>query len=241
MENRAAVFTSSSQDVEVYSAGAWWSGSLLGWRHEPDGSCQVWVRALVGGAERSAWTDLADVRLPERPALHPVAPCLGGDAGRVALTSTISLFAVRDGAAQDPAGPATVVGGRRPGGRRRAPEQDAPSEAREELAGSGTPAPPGRHRAPAPAETVVPGRHRAADTGVFPAVPADAPGAGRRTPVPTRSHRTGDAWGATAEATGRLLPVLPEQGGAPDDGEFYTRPLRLATSAPQPRSSHWDH
>ena len=207
MENRAAVFTSSSQDVEVHRAGVWWPGSLLGWRHEPDGSCQVWVRAVVAGVERTAWTDLVDVRLPERPVLHSVPPVesrTADDAGQDALTSTISLFAVRDDAPapQDAAGPATVVGGLRPGGRRRAPEErDVPAwEApREE---------------PARAAATSPGRHRAADTGVFPAVSSDS--------------------------TGRLVSVLPEPGGATDDGEFFTRPLRLASSVPQPRTSRWD-
>ena len=58
MENRAAVFTSQPQAVEVYQAGAWWAGELLGWRHDADGSCQVWVRVVLGGVEETAWTDL---------------------------------------------------------------------------------------------------------------------------------------------------------------------------------------
>src|SRR3954447_3611747 len=66
MENRAAVFTSQPQAVEVYQAGAWWAGELLGWRHDADGSCQVWVRVVLGGVEETAWTDLATLRLPER-------------------------------------------------------------------------------------------------------------------------------------------------------------------------------
>ena len=66
MENRAAVFTSKPQAVEVYQAGAWWAGELLGWRHAADGSCQVWVRVVLGGVEETAWTDLETLRLPER-------------------------------------------------------------------------------------------------------------------------------------------------------------------------------
>src|SRR4051795_12946872 len=65
MENRAAVFTSQPQAVEVYQAGAWWAGELLGWRHDANGSCQVWVRVVLGGVEETAWTDLASLRLPE--------------------------------------------------------------------------------------------------------------------------------------------------------------------------------
>jgi hypothetical protein len=247
MENRAAVFTSSSQDVEVHQAGAWWSGSLLGWRHEPDGSCQVWVRAVVAGIERTAWTDLVDVRLPERPTLHSVPPVAvhgSADSQQDALTSTISLFAVRDGAPQDVAGPATVVGGHRPGGRRRAPEApDVPARGALRTEPSATS--PGRHRAPAAEDAVVPGRHRAADTGVFPAVPAERPvdrtedRTAERAAVPARPRRTDDAWGS-AESTGRLVPVLPEPGGPADDSEFFTRPLRLATSVPHQRSSSWE-
>ena len=41
-------------------------GELLGWRHDADGSCQVWVRVVLGGVEETAWTDLATLRLPER-------------------------------------------------------------------------------------------------------------------------------------------------------------------------------
>src|SRR5215212_7394804 len=66
MENRAAVFTSEPQAVEVYQAGTWWAGELLGWRHDADGSCRVWVRVVLGGVEETAWTDLATLRLPER-------------------------------------------------------------------------------------------------------------------------------------------------------------------------------
>ena len=66
MENRAAVFTSQPQAIEVYQAGTWWAGELLGWRHDADGSCQVWVRVVLGGVEETAWTDLTTLRLPER-------------------------------------------------------------------------------------------------------------------------------------------------------------------------------
>jgi hypothetical protein len=242
MENRAAVFTSSSQDVEVYQAGAWWTGSLLGWRHEPDGSCQVWVRAVVAGVERSTWTDLVDVRLPERPALHPVPSAV--ETGRDALTSTISLFAVRDGGADEgAAGPATVVGGHRPGGRRRAPEtQEVPAWGAPARPGPAPAAASGRHRAPAPGEVTAAGRHRAADTGAFPPVAADgdAPAGPRRTASTARSRRPESGWAARADSTGRVLPVVPEPAGAAGDGEFYTRPLRLATSVPQPRTPRWD-
>ena len=75
--NRAAVFTQQSQHCEVFVEGVWWPASLLGWRHDGQGACQVWVRVTVAGVDREAWTDLAEVRLPEtRP-----APVLVPDSG----------------------------------------------------------------------------------------------------------------------------------------------------------------
>src|SRR4051794_17820459 len=74
MDGRAAVFTSQPQDVEVYSAGEWLPGSLLGWRHDAGGTCQVWVRLTVGGVEESAWTGLECLRLPERHLAVAPAP-----------------------------------------------------------------------------------------------------------------------------------------------------------------------
>jgi hypothetical protein len=67
--NRAAVFTQQSQHCEALVEGVWWPGSLLGWRHDGAGSCEMWVRVTVAGVERETWSGLADVRLPEaRPA-----------------------------------------------------------------------------------------------------------------------------------------------------------------------------
>jgi hypothetical protein len=75
--NRAAVFTQQSQSCEVFVEGAWWPGSLLGWRHDGAGACEMWVRVGVAGVERETWRELADVRLPEaRP-----APVLVPDSG----------------------------------------------------------------------------------------------------------------------------------------------------------------
>ena len=104
MENRAAVFTSQPQAVEVYQAGAWWAGELLGWRHDANGSCQVWVRVVLGGVEETAWTDLTTLRLPERHlavAAQPAAALRPGDAGDVRRPA--------------PVGPSRPLGGRRPG------------------------------------------------------------------------------------------------------------------------------
>jgi hypothetical protein len=75
--NRAAVFTQHSQHCEVFVEGVWWPGSLLGWRHDGGGGCEMWVRVTVAGVERETWSDLTDVRLPEaRP-----APVLVPDSG----------------------------------------------------------------------------------------------------------------------------------------------------------------
>ena len=70
--NQAAVFTQQSQSCEVFVEGAWWPGSLLGWRHDGAGACEMRVRVSVAGIERETWSDLADVRLPQaRPAGIP--------------------------------------------------------------------------------------------------------------------------------------------------------------------------
>jgi hypothetical protein len=185
MENRAAVFTSKPQAVEVYQAGAWWSGELLGWRHAADGSCQVWVRVVLGGAEETAWTELETLRLPERHLAMAPEPASVESAERelslarhpssrhradVEATVTTSMPMVRDlsvvsDATVPPSGgrrraPEVPVGAST-GGRRRAPEEPAAES-------SG-----GRRRAP---ETAVPtgGRRRA------PEEPGAAPSGGRR-------------------------------------------------------------
>jgi hypothetical protein len=170
MENRAAVFTSEPQAVEVYQAGAWWSGELLGWRHAADGSCQVWVRVILGGAEETAWTDLGTLRLPERHLAMAPEPASAESAQRElsvarhpssrrehGADATASLPMVRDLAVVSDA---TVAPS---GGRRRAPEVPA--------AASGG----GRRRAPEePAGAVSGGRRRAPET------PAAEGGGGRR-------------------------------------------------------------
>ena len=243
MENRAAVFTSSPQDVEVYHDGSWWAGALLGWRHDAAGGCQVWVRLTVRGAEETSWLPLELLRLPE-PAGAPDRPLAvigaGSPAGGVGdaltgtmaairavpaprsrprtapsasseLTSTRGLVAVR-GVPEDHG---IAAPPRRPGGRRRAPEPptgEHPALPPEEAG----PTALGRHRAPAPAAAAA-GRHRAADTDVWPAVRDDEPV--RLTELPKR--RT---------------PVPVVDG---PDAHLLTRPMRLSDAAdariPQPR------
>jgi hypothetical protein len=195
MENRAAVFTSKPQAVEVYQAGAWWAGELLGWRHAADGSCQVWVRVVLGGVEETAWTDLETLRLPERHLAMAPEPASVESAERqqsVArhpssrrehradsdASATASLPMVRDLSVVSDATVAPSGGRRRApdvpaavstGGRRRAPESPV-------VAPSG-----GRRRAPETAETpavvTTGGRRRAPETAETPVV---VPTGGRR-------------------------------------------------------------
>lgn len=245
MENRAAVFTSQPQAVEVYQSGAWWPGELLGWRHDPDGSCQVWVRVVLGGVEESAWTDLSTLRLPERHlAVAPVASALAAPATgeapvtRVApvvpvtgddrdLAETASLPLVRD-LAVTPAWSADDI--RRTGGRRRAPETGAlaaVSATDSPHAGSITPgvAPRGRHRAQAD-----PGRHRAADTGMLPVVSRGA-GGDMGLPAP----RT-----ARAEETTAAASRDPWSTAVDPEPDLLTRPMRLTDLAPHSRRPRVD-
>ncbi|NEK57313.1 hypothetical protein GCU56_05425 [Geodermatophilus sabuli] len=80
---RAEVATSSfagpPQAVEVFHAGRWFPGELLGWRHDEAGCCRVRVRCVVGGLRHTAWTDLAQLRLPApvRPPVPDVARVAG--------------------------------------------------------------------------------------------------------------------------------------------------------------------
>jgi hypothetical protein len=247
MENRAAVFTSQPQAVEVYQSGAWWPGELLGWRHDTNGTCQVWVRVVLGGVEESAWTDLTTLRLPERhlavvpevaPAqafatqemaaarVAPAAPC--ATAGRD-LAETASLPLLRD----RPAAPGRgATAGPSSGGRRRAPE-DGASTARPASASAAS----GRHRAPAD-----PGRHRAAaDTGLLPAVSVGSddrptavrPAVGKGRPnLPSRAPRVAES----------QVPSLRDGWSAQADPEpeLLTRPMRLSDLSPHSRRPRLD-
>jgi hypothetical protein len=244
MESRAAVFQSQPQDVEVYRNGAWWPGSLLGWRHDVDGGCQVWVRLAPGGAEETTWTALDLLRLPEpEPVAQPTRHLSVVDApaersGDPALTATMTALravptpaARRAGGSPDPSQitatvslfavrdhdeeAQTVVPAPRPGGRRRAPDRvDGAAVTVDRPAAVASAS--GRHRAPAPGGAAS-GRHRAADTAVRPAVrPDEAPAASRGT-----------------------TPARPDES----DAHPLTRPMRLddiSGRVPQPRRALLD-
>lgn len=245
MENRAAVFTSQPQDVEVYSAGEWLPGALLGWRHDATGGCQVWVRLTVGEAEESAWTDLECLRLPERHLSVATDPAVGAGSGedpaatrslRLAEVSTTGRVrrgrpaapgAVRSSGSLGRAVPAgrdeAASRASHPAGRRRADSRVVGETAEFPAVAS-----VGRHRAPAP--PAAPGRHRAADTGVWPIVVA-AEGA-----VRTPRTRAAEAWGTRPDDT--------SPGRAPEP-DLLTRPMRLDAaemggSIPEPRRARRD-
>jgi hypothetical protein len=250
---RAAVFTSEPQAIEVYQAGTWWSGELLGWRHDSTGSCQVWVRVVLAGVEETAWTDLSSLRLPERP-LTPASEVAGGALTRKAargaeylrgvdsprrhehtddLSSTTSLPVVRDLARAASAGPAAP----RPGGRRRAPE-DADVQA---MSSSAVPVPAGRHRAPGTGMMpAVAGRHRASDTGLFPVVSEDD----AVTERPSR-RSVADTWSVPTARSARReegLGRARDGWGSPSEPEpeLLTRPMRLSDHVPHSRRPRLD-
>jgi hypothetical protein len=276
MENRAAVFTSQPQAVEVYQAGTWWAGELLGWRHDANGSCQVWVRVILGGVEETAWTDLASLRLPERHLAVAAEPAGRGSYGPGTQEMSVARHPSGRRARTDDAATAglpmgrdlTVVpdlpstGGRRTAdetaqfasvGRRRAPETS-------ELPATG------RRRAPETAETPAVGRRRAPEGS--PARPASSAAAGRhRASGELGRHRTADTGmfpAASEEPTSsttrvvatpvngvppRPRPALRSDGPAPRTGwtapeglepELLTRPMRLTDHLPHARRPRVD-
>ena len=59
------MFAGQPQPVEIHHRGIWYSGELIGWRHESNGRVAARVRCRVDGLRHSAWMDLADLRLPD--------------------------------------------------------------------------------------------------------------------------------------------------------------------------------
>ena len=247
LHSRAAAFTSQPQAVEVYQAGAWWSGELLGWRHDDAGACEVRVRVLAGGGAETLWLDLASVRLPEPSAPQPtVSIALGASATPTVATAAVVPAAPGGGPGPNAEATAhlTAVGHhtgatvRRPGGRRRATE-DAGAES-----GPAFPAyerGPGRHRAPAEAADGAAGRHRAADTGVVPAVAGV-----RYEPVSAASDATPPTVARAASAARGPLPTRAPSAGrgwtppADSDADLLTRPMRLSDQIPHTRRPRVD-
>jgi len=77
-----SAFAGEPQPVEIYHRGIWYSGHLLGWRHDTDGRCLARVSCVVGKLKHKAWKDLAELRLPESSADPTTALPLVGPAGR---------------------------------------------------------------------------------------------------------------------------------------------------------------
>lgn len=69
-DDAASMFAGQPQPVEIHHRGIWYSGELIGWRHESNGRVAARVRCRVDGLRHSAWMDLADLRLPD-PARPP--------------------------------------------------------------------------------------------------------------------------------------------------------------------------
>jgi hypothetical protein len=156
---RAAVFTQQSQNVEVCVEGAWWPGSLRGWRHDGGGACEVWVQVTVAGTDREIWTDLGEVRLPEAdpaPVLAPDAPAelsLGMAEELLPGASAVPRLSLSEAAAREQRVAGVLPASTPAAARRRRHGGDVTAELPAVHGG-----PAGRHRASAEA-----GRHRAGD------------------------------------------------------------------------------
>ena len=255
MESRAAVFTSQPLDVEVYSAGEWLPGLLLGWRHDASGICQVCVQLTGGSSEKSTWTDLECLRLPERhlaPGREPVEDLAATRSLR--LTGVSAGGPVRHGRPAAPAAPRSTLDAQElavprslpvigddaasravhPAGRRRADSRVVGETARFPSVGASV----GRHRAPA--SPSVAGRHRAADAGAWPVVieaaVIETDGGGR-----SPGARAAQAWSRSSGDSGATGAAGDEMSDTPSPApELLTRPMRLGGSIPRHRGARWD-
>ena len=238
MENRAAVFSSQPQAVEVYQAGTWWAGELLGWRHDANGSCQVWVRVVLGGVEETAWTDLATLRLPERH-LAVAAGQAGVSVGTYApATQEMSVARHPSGRRARSADADSAV----TAGLTMVPDLSVVPElpstgGRRTAAETAQFASVGRRRAPETGEAASGGRRRAPETGESQAVgrrraPEAAPAAGLP-PVPPGRHRAPADLGRHRTADTGLLPVV-DDAVAPVGAAASARPRVSAARTGKP-------
>ncbi len=78
-----STFAGRPQPVEIHHRGIWYSGELIGWRHESDGRVSARVRCVVDGLRHSTWKDLAELRLPD-PKHPPRTEALAAALGRPA-------------------------------------------------------------------------------------------------------------------------------------------------------------
>ena len=88
-DGAARIFAGRPQPVEIHHRGIWYSGELIGWRHEDDGRVMARVRCVVDKLRHSAWKDLADLRLPdpENPPRREVSPPTRRPAAAVAVAA----------------------------------------------------------------------------------------------------------------------------------------------------------
>jgi hypothetical protein len=226
MENRAAAFTSQPQAVEVYQAGAWWAGELLGWRHDADGSCQVWVRVVLGGVEETAWTDLTTLRLPER---H--LSVAAGRAPHAPATQEMSVARHPSGRRPRSAGADADATTGLPLVRELSVVPDLPASGGRRTADETAQfASVGRRRAPESAQSPAGGRRRAPEevtaspAGGRRRAPESAPAAAPQPGVAGR-HRAGGDPGRHRTADTGLVPVV--------SGPAESRPTPPAPRAPR--------
>ncbi len=170
---RRAVFTQQSQNVEVCVEGVWWPGSLLGWRHDGGGACEVWVRVSIAGTDREVWTDLGEVRLPEAdpaPVLVPDAPAelsLGMADELLPGASAVPRLSLSEAAAREQRVAGVLPASTPAATRRRRHGGDVTAEQPAVHGGAAA----GRHR-----DSGVAGRHRAVDALLPPEAPLAALG-----------------------------------------------------------------
>jgi hypothetical protein len=70
VDGATITFAGEPQPVEIHHRGIWYSGELVGWRHESGGRVVARVRCVVDRLRHSTWKDLAELRLPD-PARPP--------------------------------------------------------------------------------------------------------------------------------------------------------------------------
>ncbi len=250
------MFSHHPQAVEVYQAGTWWAGELLGWRHEADGSCRMCVRVVLGGTAETAWVDLAGLRLPEQPAAAAPGAVSGASlhavpaatAPRQDASTTQKLPRAAASRPERP-GPRVATAGLPPtrtqaaaapapgrSGRRRAPEE-LPTSA---VTAQPPMRPGGRRRAPEPAEQpAVPAAVPAARNDVAAAVLTPSGGGRRRAPEPVGADRV-DPLTDAVPAAGRHRPAPPAAQGrhrtAAETGMFAS--VQIAAPVATPTGAH---
>jgi hypothetical protein len=64
-DEATSMFAGQPQPVEIHHRGIWYSGELIGWRHESGGRVSARVRCRIDKLRHSAWVDLGRLRLPD--------------------------------------------------------------------------------------------------------------------------------------------------------------------------------